>query len=373
MIRKILRKIAGVLCGITPKTNIIFESAPDFSDNTRAVFDELVKRQYNKKYRFIWLTRRDDSEAPAVENLKRVRYGSRSALLHRMFSKAVISCNGFVSALSKHQFAIYLDHGTPLKDTSRYTKLPKDTYYLSSSADSVEIRSRILGITDASKVVALGFPRNDVFAQQPVDISGYFGSRYNKVIVWYPTFRQHNNGHRYDGGTALPLIHDPEWAKQLNDELARRNVLVVLKPHFAQDVSAIRDLGLSNIRFIDDSFYPAHGITSYQFLNACDAMITDYSSVYYDYLLCDKPIGLVWEDIEQYKNGLGLVENYEFLCKGGEKIYTVDELCGFIDEVASGTDNLKAERGEIRKWAHYSTDGRNTERVVDFIVERAKL
>ena len=40
---------------IIPCRYIVFESLPDFSDNTRAVFDEMVRRGINKKYKFIWL------------------------------------------------------------------------------------------------------------------------------------------------------------------------------------------------------------------------------------------------------------------------------------------------------------------------------
>ena len=43
---------------------------------------------------------------------------------------------------------------------------------------------------------------------------------------------------------------------------------------------------------INDSFFIDNDITSYELLAACDSMITDYSSVYFDYTLCDKPIGL---------------------------------------------------------------------------------
>ena len=172
---------------------------------------------------------------------------------------------------------------------------------------------------------------------------------------------------------ALPIIHDAETAKRLNEVAEKNNVLIVLKPHFAQDLSYIKDLGLGNIRFIDDSFFTEHGMTSYQFVGSCDALVTDYSSIYYDFTLCDKPIAAIWEDIDEYKQNPGLIENFEYYMKGAEKIYTAEEFEQFISDVACGVDKLKEERNEIKSLANYSTDGKNAARVVDFIIEKAGL
>ena len=62
-------------------------------------------------------------------------------------------------------------------------------------------------------------------------------------------------------------------------------------------------------------------------------MLTDYSSIYFDYLLTDKPIGLTWEDYEEYKLRPGFVENIEFLTSGGEKIFTAKDLSLFLSNL----------------------------------------
>ena len=58
---------------------------------------------------------------------------------------------------------------------------------------------------------------------------------------------------------------------------------------------------LSNLVFINDAFLSDNGIINYELLGVADALLTDYSSVYYDYLLLDRPIGLCWDDYEEYK------------------------------------------------------------------------
>lgn len=128
-------------------------------------------------------------------------------------------------------------------------------------------------------------------------------------------------------------------------------------------------MNLSNIRFIDDSFFAQNNIRSYDFVGVSDGLITDYSSIYFDYTLCDKPIAAIWSDIEEYKKKPGLTANYETLRKGMEKIYTLDELTAFIRRIGDGVDLLQKERREIRDYANYSVEPTNADRVVDFIMK----
>lgn len=146
-----------------------------------------------------------------------------------------------------------------------------------------------------------------------------------------------------------------------------------MKPHYGQDISRIKEVNLSNIRFIDEEFFEKNGISSYEFVASCDAMITDYSSIYFDYTLCDRPIAAVWEDLEEYKQKPGLIDNYEFYMSGAEKLYNIDDLIGFVQRIGDDIDLLVSERRKIRDISNYSTDGKNASRVVDFIVDKAKL
>ena len=98
-----------------------------------------------------------------------------------------------------------------------------------------------------------------------------------------------------------------------------------------------------------------------------DALLTDYSSVYYDYLLCDKPIGAVWEDIERYRRNPGFAVDIDYIMKGAKKIYNMEELLTFITDISSGNDILKSERKEIREKVVQYVDDQSSKRVVDYI------
>ena len=359
------------------KKLIIFESTPDLSDNTKAVFDEMIKRGLNEKYEMLWLLKKEPSDSlPKIKNVKYVKMeNTKKILLTKYMARCFVCCNDWLESLRAGQTSFYLSHGTTIKSLSGYYNVfPERMDYCLSAGEDVAFLCESEFGAPREKIFSLGFPRNDILVTANRDLKPLFpDSDFEKIIVWYPTYRQHRNGGVVSGGSSLPIIHDSEAAARLNEYAKEKKVLIVLKPHFAQDVSYVKDMGLSNVRFIDDSFFIKNDISSYEFVGSCDALITDYSSIYYDFTLCKKPIALIWEDLEEYKKVPGFAEGIDGLLDGGEKVYTLPELCDFVCEVAEGRDKLSDVRDEICKKVNYNADGNSSERGVDFIIEKAKL
>lgn len=355
---------------------IVLESVPDLSDNTRAVFDEMISRGLNKKYKFIWIVENEKHKIPNLKNVKYVNKRSIKKYWYLFFCKCGICCNGKVFSYRKGQFSIYLSHGFPIKSVRvAVGELCNNIDYWLSPSENVKDIFSYEFRANLDCCVSLGYPRNDSFAKPNRDLKEIFTDvMFDKVIVWYPTFRQNHGGIAASNSSdALPIINNEENAKRLNNFAVNNKLLVVLKPHFAQDVSYMKDLKLSNIRFIDDEFLFEKNLQSYELVGSCDALLTDYSSVYYDYTLADKPIGLIWEDFDDYKENPGFAVDMDYYMQGGEKIYTIQDLEDFLLRVSKNEDVLGAERRKIRDYVHYSTDGKNSERVVDFIIDKAKL
>ena len=212
-----------------------------------------------------------------------------------------------------------------------------------------------------------------MFAREPINLKERIGGEYKKIIIWYPTVRQSQGGGINLECNSMPLISDLDRAATLNEVAKKNDVLILFKPHFIQKALEKAIPEYSNLKFIDESFFNIMGFSSYEMLAASDALITDYSSVYFDYLLCDKPIGVIWEDIEYYRKNPGFAIDLDYYLKAAVKIYSIEELCSFIESVANGTDRLQKERREICDVVNYSRDGKNAARVVDYIVETAKL
>ena len=369
-----------VLCKfflLCPKRKrILFESVPDLGDSTYEVFRELLRRNINKEYEFVWCLHKELPELPEIENVKYVHMKKQwwRFKYYEYTSTCLISCNYFLLSHSKKQISYSISHGSPLKSVVTYYHLPdRVDYFFTASEEMGRITQKDMCF-EAARSVSLGLPRNDEFSKPETDIAPLFDGEFDKIIVWYPTFRQHNaGGVNTNAKQGIPIIHNSENAARLNECARANRVLIVLKPHFAQDLSYIKDLKLSNIVFIDDLFFKKNHLTSYEFVHATDALVTDYSSIYYDYLLADKPIALVWEDLEEYRQNPGFSVDLEDYCKGAEKVYTIGDFEKFLTDVAAGRDDLKAARAEINARANYASDGRNAKRVVDFICEKSRI
>lgn len=375
----IKQMLGQLLCLFSKREFIIFESVPDFSDNAYPVFAELLKKGFDKKYTFVWSC---SQHATLPGNPKNIRYiypkdknifQKLRTAYYMANAKCMICCNRFLLPWRKTQQSFFLAHGTPIKSVRNYYNLPDSITHCLSTSPALAELTAYQHRFDPKKVFSLGYPRNDVLTQPPADVKKLLQTDCSKVIVWYPTFRQHHNGLTAGSGKALPVIHDTQAATVLNQWAKEMDVLLVLKPHFAQDVTEIKDLNLSNIRFIDDSFFTKNSITSYHFVAGCDALISDYSSVYFDFTLCDKPVGLVWEDLEEYRKNPGFSLDIEEFGKGGVKIYNLEDFKTFLQQVAEGNDICREERRKLRDIVNYAADGHNTQRVTDYIVQQADL
>ena len=104
-----------------------------------------------------------------------------------------------------------------------------------------------------------------------------------------------------------------------------------------------------------------------------DALFTDYSSTYYDYLLLDRPIGLCWDDYEEYSKREGFVVDMDVVMAAGEKLYTPEDMCGFITRLARGEDVLATERRQVIDMIHDYQDGNSTQRVVDYLAKKLQI
>lgn len=355
---------------------ILFESSPDFSDNTLYVFNELIKRGFNKKYKFIWVLNNDDSNNK-FDNLKNVKAISRESSEFKYYysfvAKIIICCNNFLPKRNEKQKVVFLGHGAAIKDVRGKYEVPK-TYTndkgITLSPFIAEYDSKTMN-AKPDFMLHLGYPRNDVLFHEKLNLEKLFNVKADKFIYWLPTFRRHKNvPKRICSSISIPIIHNEDNAVRINNAAEKNNTVIIVKPHPAQDLSYIKKMSLSNILFIDNAFLEEKGIENYRVLGSCDALLTDYSSVMYDYMLVNRPIGLCWEDIEEYKQLEGLIFNdneLERVTKGCSKIYTCEDLEQFISDISADNDYLKQEREQTRLLLHKYADGNSTERVADYI------
>lgn len=375
-----LKKIFGAMLNIVPLKNyIIFESNPDLSDNAYAYYNYLLKLGYNKKYKFFWLLNNCNNAYPDIENVKYIYRHSKNIFekLYKHYiisvSKYIIDCNVFVKPTRKSQIRVHLGHGMPIKVMDEYCNKVGRTDILLSTSDYFKDIYKDLFKVEKEKILSTGFPRNDVFNQDNYDLKNrLFGSK--KVIIWMPTYRQHINTKNAAIKNILPLgvpvLHSSEDIRKIENTLEINNCILLLRLHPAQNISYFRVNDADNIIIADNDFLNKIDTNLYKMLTCTDALITDYSSIYYDYLLYDKPIALMTEDIDEFfKVFKCAYDNFEENIVG-EYIYTVEQFCKFIENVSAGNDIKLKERTQKKLLYHNYISGSSCERLFNYMKEK---
>ena len=141
MIKKLRYAIKWMIAHFPGKKIIVFESIPDFSDNTRAVFDEMMRQGLNKKYVLYWWVSKREAAGPEGFHVK---YLYRDSAWERMRfwwvtfrAKALICCNNFLQERHPWQKSFYLTHGTALKGLKGY-RVPEGVSYMLVASEHVQ-------------------------------------------------------------------------------------------------------------------------------------------------------------------------------------------------------------------------------------------
>ena len=372
-------KAVGAVLRFLGLQNIIFvEAEHDARENAQAVFQEMLRRGWNRKYRILLIS--EDPEpllklsADHVKVVKRPQYGSGMIEMMRvrwlrLRSRLIIDENKQFKKCDPYTKHVYLSHGSPIKNTHDYYNCKPDTdYALCQSEFWRPIESYSLKLP-SERFIIKGMPRNDALFSTAVSMDELYGDEYKKVAVWYPTFRQRVNHSciQNTDSAAIPILHDEESALKINEIAARYGVLLVVKPHPVQDLSLIKEMDLDHIKVVTNDFFLARGVSPYAFLGNTDALITDYSSVVFDYLLTGKPIALAQEDYEEYEKKVGFVVNMDLLRGCSTMLNCAEDFDAFFRDLVSGNDPLREKRDALMRLTNRYTDGNSTQRVVDWL------
>ena len=103
----------------------------------------------------------------------------------------------------------------------------------------------------------------------------------------------------------------------------------------------------------------------YRFMVQCDALITDYSSIFFDYLLLDRPMGFTTDDEDEYTCNRGFSVNNPQSYKPGCFIKTKEELMQFCKDLVDNRDDYKCERKRVNKLSNDYTEGNFCERILN--------
>jgi len=369
------------------KNIIIFSSFPDMSDNSFAIFDYLIKKKKDKEYLMVWLIdecskidkiKKNIYERFGNVNVKYIKKKSFLGIYYYIFSRYIFCTHGIFSGvtLCKKQTKINLWHAMPTKrigllDNKKKEDIASSNYMIATSDIFANILAKAFGI-DEKNILKIGQPRNDLLFRGDNSLRkiGIDKFKYGKIFLWMPTYRVSIRGDiRTDSKikeSGLPLLAQEEIIK-LNDLLFKENFLFVIKLHPMDEVTIKYFSNLSNIIFIDDKILIDSNVQLYSLIGECGILLTDYSSVYIDYLILNRPIGFIIDDLEDYKNNRGFVfDNFEEWMPG-EKIATFKDLENFLLDIKNGIDKYGEIRKEVNKKVNKFIDGESSKRLIEFL------
>ncbi|HPV01404.1 MAG TPA: CDP-glycerol glycerophosphotransferase family protein [Clostridiales bacterium] len=303
-------------------------------------------------------------------------------------SNMIVTTHGCIKS-RRDQISAELWHGIPLKtigdmvndinDESRKTH-----NYWWSKADVVTSYSQTYSTLmnacvniGGHKFVITGAPRNDLLLTSDgrkklseltdIDLTG------KKILFFLPTFRTTFYG-RYDGNKEWDNIFGMkdfdiiEFDKFLEDN----NILMVAKLHPNEEYKILNQIEgkvTKNTILIRNSDLEENRTDLYEILNSADVLITDYSSVYFDFLLLDRPMIFTPVDLGSYRELRGLLlEPFDFWTPG-PKALDQKTLEREILHCLSGNSHYANERKTIRDIMHHYQDANSGKRVWDMLIK----
>lgn len=289
-------------------------------------------------------------------------------------AKVIIVDQGDNSALltlkSKKQKTFQLWHGIPLEHMNLLTNITYD-YFLSTS-DFVS-ESGFKKVFLAKNFLNFGYARNDILLRKTKKSDLIFtdekmyefvsNAQQNgqKIIIYMPTFRESDFNEGEIQISNLGLDFD-----QLNNFLKTKNAYFIIKFH--PFVHFYYDKFFKNSAFSNILFYDAQK-DIYPLLKFADILAGDYSSVYYDFLLLDRPILFyLYDHGKCSKMAHGYIYEFDDYSPG-KKAYNKSEFHQILENALNGEDEFKKEREILRKKLFDFADDKSCDRIMQIFKE----
>lgn len=376
------------------KNIIAFRSGPhaasyikgmDFADNARALFEYALQIGLNQTYELVWFVK-DPGEFKRYDDVENVNFISfdwsvsmkkeerdayyRVLCLAKYFF--FTDAYGFVRNCRKDQIRVQLWHGCGFKTRVNFVRCERRYEYTTVISDLyADIHADIYGLRK-DQVLVTGYAKQDwLFHPQKEDMEKLRIPEAERYIFWLPTFRSTEsklkqlNEYVLESETGLPILDTKEKMNCLNVQLAKANIVLIVKLHPFQNRNKVHCESCTNIHLVENEDLVKLDIPINRLLGLADALISDYSSAAVDFMLLDRPIAFMLEDVEEYENSRGFVfENIrEWL--PGKEIFALEDVCAFVEEVAEGHDVTEDKRKALRSRMHKYCDDHNCQRVLE--------
>ena len=366
-----LTSIAHAVHRVLPKREVaVLHGTPHYEDNVLALENGLRTTRVKKTVILLSSPARPRPEQLGPRTVV-VRKKSLRGILHFLTARYVFfthSC--YTQRFPPSVVSVNVWHGMPVKRVGWMTEsgnlLPVSRYALATSPLWAGIVQESL--RPVAGTLVTGLPRNDRLLLGDVGIParlGYAPGACLTLIVWLPTYRHDFGGPKGALRCTHTLGVPADSLEELNGLLERHRAVCVVKPHPMATREGVPEF--SRLRFITDDWLHQQGLTLYELLGASDALVTDVSSVYVDYLILDRPIVHHFPDIREYESfrgfSLGPIDDY----LAGPVTGDSDELLAAVSAILQGEDTHAGTRRRVADLFHTHLDGGATGRLIEHL------
>ncbi|MBR4240626.1 MAG: CDP-glycerol glycerophosphotransferase family protein [Eubacterium sp.] len=351
--------------------------------NPHAIFKAFMMRDDFSDYLHIWVLNTKEEEErlrkkfSEYSNIRFIQFQSKAYAYYLAKSKFLINNTSFPAVFSKRDGQIFVNtwHSITVKslgfDTPDGPRVIKNMlrnmlqadYILSANSfmtrifnDSFRLRNIYRG-----KIVEEGSPRNDAFfTSKKEDVIASLkelGVEINpdkKVILYAPTWT--------GNASTNPIIDMTKYVEfnRIMQERFSDEYQILVKPHhvvYSRLTSEEIESGLYIPPIVDTN----------ELLSLVDILVTDYSSIYFDFLPANKPVLFYVPDYEEYEKMRGIYFKLDEL--PGPFAYDLETIASFIENI----DEVKEKYAEVMKettaWACKYDDGKVSERILSLILD----
>ena len=363
---------------------ILFEvfNGRNYSCSPKYIYEKMLTMPEFKDYKFVWSFK--DVEAHEIkqsENLTIVKHASKDYYKYCASSKYWIINSIMMEHVKKKENQIYVQcwHGTPLKrlrndieatgsvlNTVKEIRKRNDRdasrfdYFISPSKFATEKFTSAFNLDNLGKkdiIIEEGYPRNELlftYTEEDVErVKKKFGIPEGKKVLFYlPTFRdnQHTSGVGYTYNLGIDF-------DKLKEKFGNKYVILFSAHYFvANSIDLTKYEGfVINTNGIMDDINEAYIIS--------DIIMTDYSSVFFDFANLHRPMLFYMYDLDLYKNNLrDFYLDLEEL--PGPIAKTQDELENNLENIDEIFKNYKEKYEKFNQKFNYLDDKDATLRVI---------
>ncbi|KSU60438.1 hypothetical protein AS034_16485 [[Bacillus] enclensis] len=365
------------ICKLFPLQNKV-TFVVSFSENNKSIYKEMIRQDFSCRTLFLTTEKmygvfsKFEKATTLLFEMKKPLDFMRS--IYHLATSKVILVDNYYGFLAKSEFkpgvdCIQLWHANGaikkfgLKDPSVESRSSRAkgrfkavydrfTRVVVGSEAMAEIFRGAFGVTE-DRLLRTGIPRTDVFFDQTAQLRAksklykkFPFLKEKKVLLYAPTYRENQLS------SAEIKLNLKKLALQFEDEY-----ILLLKLHPAVKNDLCIPAELSHFAY---DFSGWHQLNELLFIS--DMLITDYSSVPFEYSLLNRPIIFFWYDLGQYEKERGIWENFMSLLPG-PVAHTSEEVAAYISRMKADHESTHLFSS---KWNEYSK-GESSRNILDYI------